>query len=74
MNAARTKTCIAFQRHDHRDCQRRQLSAAWELCAKRNIRLTSRRLQVLEILLQSHQPMDAYEILAHLNQTQMREF
>ena len=73
MNAARTKTCIAFERHDHRDCQHQQLSAARELCAQRNIRLTSRRLQVLKILLQSHQPMGAYEILAHLNQAQSEQ-
>ena len=73
MNAARTKTSIAFERHDHRDCQHQQLSAARELCAQRNIRLTSRRLQVLKILLQSHQPMGAYEILAHLNQAQSKQ-
>ncbi len=68
-----TKPCIAFERHDHRDCQHHQLSAARELCAQRNIRLTTRRLQVLEILLQSHQPMGAYEILAYLHQSQNRQ-
>jgi Fur family zinc uptake transcriptional regulator len=73
MNRERTKPCIAFERHDHRDCQHHQLSVARELCAKRNIRLTARRLQVLEILLQSHQPMGAYEILAHLNQAQNKQ-
>lgn len=73
MKPASTKTCIAFERHDHRDCQHQQLSAARELCAQRNIRLTSRRLQVLEILLQSHQPMGAYEILGQLNQAQSKQ-
>lgn len=73
MNHARTKTCIAFEIHDHRDCQHHQLSAARKLCAQRNIRLTPRRLQVLEILLQSHQPMGAYEILACLNLAQNKQ-
>ena len=70
MNLANSKPCIAFERHDHRDCQHQLMSAAKALCAKRNTRLTRRRLQVLEILLQSHQPMGAYEILANINQVQ----
>lgn len=73
MSRERTKPCIAFERHDHRDCENHQLSAARALCAQRNIRLTARRLQVLEILLQSHQPMGAYEILARLNQAQNKQ-
>ena len=58
---------IAFRKHDHRRCQRQYLSAAARVCADRNLRLTSRRRQVLEILLESHQPMGAYDILAELN-------
>ncbi len=68
-----TSPCLAFEHHDHRNCQHQLLSKAKSLCEKRNSRLTSRRLQVLEILLQSHQPMGAYEILACLNQTQKRQ-
>ena len=49
------------------------MSEAKALCAKRNARLTDRRLQVLEILLQSHQPMGAYEILANMNQAQKKQ-
>jgi len=64
---------LAFEHHDHRDCQHQLLSEAKTLCARRNTRLTSRRLQVLEILLRSHQPMGAYEILAHLNQEQLKQ-
>ena len=62
-----TESCFAFEHHDHRDCQYHLLSKAKTLCEKRNTRLTRRRLQVLEILLRSHQPMGAYEILACLN-------
>ena len=70
MNAKSRQTNIAFQRHDHRRCQRQLLSEADQLCQKRNLRLTSRRRQVLEILLGSHQPMGAYDILAELNQVE----
>ncbi|HEY5740093.1 MAG TPA: Fur family transcriptional regulator [Gammaproteobacteria bacterium] len=58
---------IAFREHDHRRCQRQNLSAAARLCADRNLRLTSRRRQVFEILLASHRPMGAYDVLAELN-------
>lgn len=58
---------IAFRKHDHRRCQRQLLSEASELCAARELRLTPRRRQVLEIMLASHQPMGAYEILAELH-------
>ena len=58
---------IAFRKHDHRRCQRQLLSAARRVCEARKLRLTSRRRQVLEILLASHQPLGAYDILAELN-------
>jgi len=58
---------IAFRKHDHRRCQRQLLSAVSELCSVRKLRLTPRRRQVLEIMLASHQPMGAYDILAELN-------
>ncbi len=64
---------IAFRKHDHRRCQRQLLAEATQLCAERNLRLTSRRRQVLEILLASHQPMGAYDILAKLNRTAPNE-
>ena len=64
------KHCLAFEHHDHRHCQNELLAAARLLCEQRKIRLTARREQVLQILLQSHQPMGAYEILAQINQTE----
>lgn len=60
---------IAFRKHDHRRCQRQLLSEARELCSARKLRLTPRRRQVLEIMLASHQPLGAYDILAELNRT-----
>jgi Fur family zinc uptake transcriptional regulator len=59
---------IAFRKHDHRRCQRKLLTEASQLCATRKLRLTPRRREVLEIMLASHQPMGAYDILARLNQ------
>ena len=72
MSHDHNKPCFAFDHHDHRHCQHQLLSEAKALCSKRNTRLTRRRLQVLEILLQSHQPMGAYEILANLNAAQSK--
>ena len=64
---------IAFRKHDHRRCQRQLLSSARRLCETRKLRLTSRRRQVLEILLASHQPLGAYDILAELNRVASAE-
>ncbi len=58
---------LAFRKHDHRLCQRQLLLEAQQVCESRKLRLTARRRQVLEILLASHQPMGAYEILKELN-------
>ena len=73
MKSAPEHSCIAFRRHDHRRCQRQLLSEASRLCESRKLRLTSRRKQVLEILLGSHQPMGAYDILAELNRVGDKE-
>lgn len=69
MNHKTKSPDIAFRKHDHRRCQRQLLSEASQLCATRKLRLTPRRRQVLEIMLASHQPMGAYDILAELNRT-----
>ncbi len=60
---------IAFRKHDHRLCQNQLLSRASQLCEARKLRLTPRRRQVLEILLASHQPMGAYDILTELHRS-----
>lgn len=64
---------IAFCKHDHKRCQQQSLSAARRVCESRQLRLTERRRQVLEILLESHQPLGAYDILAELNRTAGKE-
>jgi Fur family zinc uptake transcriptional regulator len=70
MSGSNSKNPVAFERNDHRSCQHQLLSRAKALCVKRNKRLTHRRLQVLEILLRSHAPVRAYEILAYLNEAE----
>ncbi|MCP4433232.1 MAG: transcriptional repressor [Gammaproteobacteria bacterium] len=67
MSSDKTRHCLAFEHHDHRLCQHELLATARDLCKLRRLKLTPRRQQVLEILLQSHQPMGAYDILAQIN-------
>jgi Fur family transcriptional regulator, zinc uptake regulator len=49
--------------HDHRRCTADALKHAEVLCAERAQRLTPIRRQVLEVLLESHNPLGAYEIM-----------
>ena len=49
--------------HDHQRCTADALAHAETLCAQRSQRLTPIRRQVLEVLLESHKPLGAYEIM-----------
>jgi Fur family transcriptional regulator, zinc uptake regulator len=49
--------------HDHDRCTADALAHAEALCAERAQRLTPLRRQVLELLLESHKPLGAYEII-----------
>jgi Fur family zinc uptake transcriptional regulator len=49
--------------HDHDRCSADALAHAEAQCAKRAQRLTPIRRQVLEVLLGSHKPLGAYEII-----------
>jgi Fur family transcriptional regulator, zinc uptake regulator len=49
--------------HDHDRCTADALAHAEALCTKRSQRLTPIRRQVLEVLLESHKPLGAYEIM-----------
>jgi len=49
--------------HDHDRCTADALAHAEALCARRAQRLTPIRRQVLEVLLGSHKPLGAYEII-----------
>jgi Fur family zinc uptake transcriptional regulator len=49
--------------HDHDRCTADAIAHAEALCAERSQRLTPLRRHVLEVLLESHKPLGAYEII-----------
>lgn len=59
-------TTIGFAKHDHGRCIARALAAAEGACAERGLNLTDTRRRVLEILVQEHRALGAYEILDRL--------
>ena len=52
--------------HDHARCASTALAHAEAQCAARAQRLTPIRRQVLEVLLSSHKPLGAYEIIERM--------
>jgi Fur family zinc uptake transcriptional regulator len=56
-----------FARHDHNCCVTDALKVADDACQTRKIQLTPVRRRVLEILLESHSAMGAYDVLARLD-------
>lgn len=56
----------AFVRHDHAACAGGTLARAEAEVARRGLRLTPVRKRVLEILLEAHRAMGAYEVLDRL--------
>jgi Fur family zinc uptake transcriptional regulator len=56
----------AFDRHDHGACMVQAIAAAEVACAERGERLTPLRRRTLEILLESHAALGAYDVLARL--------
>lgn len=57
---------LAFSAHDHAACAGAVLSRAEDVSAQRGARLTPVRRRTLEILLESHRAMGAYEVLERL--------
>ncbi len=56
----------AFEHHDHSDCIAQGVAAVERQCAERQLKFTKARRRVLEILLEQHRGMGAYEILDRL--------
>lgn len=54
---------IGFERHDHSSCIRAGLDTVERACTDRGLQLTPVRRRVLELLLEGHRAMGAYEIL-----------
>lgn len=57
---------LAFAEHDHHHCAGGALARAEEILSERGARLTPVRRRVLEILLEAHRAMGAYEVLERL--------
>jgi Fur family zinc uptake transcriptional regulator len=58
---------LGFASHDHTFCVSSALEAADAACIERAVQLTPVRRRVLEILLESHAAMGAYDVLARLD-------
>ncbi|WP_417719730.1 transcriptional repressor [Salipiger sp.] len=54
---------LGFARHDHDACIAQALATAEESCAAQALQFTPQRRRMLEILLQEHRAMGAYELL-----------
>ena len=54
--------------HEHQDCLQSAIKAAKTRCDESGIRLTPLRQQVLELVWQSHEPVQAYDVLDKLKQ------
>lgn len=61
-----TEPANVFERHNHRQCAQTGLKDARSFCDKNDLRLTPIRQRVLEILLESHKALGAYDILERL--------
>ncbi len=57
---------LAFKVHDHGHCQTDALGRAEAVIAARGLRMTPVRRRVLEILLEAHRAMGAYDVLNRL--------
>lgn len=60
------KDAIGFETHDHAQCITSAIAAAEAHCGDRGLRFTPVRRKSLEILLQEHRALGAYEILDRL--------
>lgn len=58
----------AFAAHDHTDCEASAMADAEAVCREEALRLTPLRRKVLEILLEGHRAVGAYDILAKLSE------
>ncbi|MBE1283259.1 MAG: transcriptional repressor [Rhodobacteraceae bacterium] len=59
---------IGFEQHDHALCIAESIEAVAEHCRREGLQLTPVRRRVLEILLQKHSAMGAYEVLDQLRE------
>lgn len=68
MSSPAEEPTLAFQAHDHSHCCGDLLKQADDIAAARGLRLTPVRRRALEILLEQHRAIGAYEVLDRLAQ------
>jgi len=61
-------TAIGFEHHDHSTCIKEGAQAAAAYCEREGLQFTPQRRRVLEILLEEHRALGAYEILDRLRE------
>jgi len=59
---------LGFEHHDHHSCIRTGVDAAEDYCNRHNLQFTPQRRRVLEILLERHAALGAYDILEVLRE------
>lgn len=60
------ETTTAFQPHDHGACSQQAMQDAMRLAEEQGVRLTPVRRRTLEILLEAHRALGAYDVLDRL--------
>ena len=58
---------IGFEKHDHTACIHSAIAAADAYCTDKGLQFTKVRRRVLELLLQDHKALGAYDILGSLS-------
>ena len=58
---------VGFEKHNHADCVSSAVASAQEICAERGVQMTPVRLRTLQVLLENHAAMGAYDVLARLD-------
>lgn len=58
---------MGFTHHDHKSCVAAGIAAADAACDETGLRLTPVRRRTLEILLEAHEALGAYDVLARLS-------
>lgn len=66
--AKRDADTLGFREHDHDICVQEGMAAAVDRCANAGLRFTPVRQKTLEILLQEHRALGAYEVLDRLRE------
>ena len=59
---------VGFAKHDHDHCVADSMRAAEQVCEAAGLRFTAVRRRALEILLEEHKAMGAYDVLERLQQ------